>query len=106
MPEWWSLFVGPAAPTIGRLNRRRHHGCNYLLFRLKRKRVLFIVGKTESLTDALKAKGGDNVKVSINKQELDTLNRAEVLAINKILQYRIVVLRSCWMASIRGSLQA
>lgn len=82
MPEWWSLFVGPAAPIIGGLIGAGITAAITYFFVLKRKRVLFIVGKTESLTDALKAKGGDNVKVSINKQELDTLNRAEVLAIN------------------------
>jgi len=82
MPEWWTTYVGPAAPIIGgTVGALIGATVTYLLVQ-KRKRIVFIAGKSESLTDSLKARGGEIAKVSINKQELDSLNRAEVHAIN------------------------
>ncbi|MGJ5141636.1 hypothetical protein ACQR1V_26890 [Bradyrhizobium oligotrophicum] len=82
MPEWWITYVGPIAPIIGAtFGALIGAAVTYVLVQ-KRKRVIFFAGKSESLTESLKARTGEIAKVTINKQELNSLNRAEVHAFN------------------------
>jgi hypothetical protein len=77
MGDWWTSTIGPAAPIVGALLSAIIGGAITLLIVHKRKKLTFIVRKSEDLTAPLKQHHG-LISFRFGLRDVNSLNRAAV----------------------------
>jgi hypothetical protein len=96
MPEWWSVFIGPAGPVIGAIVGAGITAA--VAFRNReRRRVTFVIYPTDDLTSPLR-EHHKFISFKIGEREMWRLNRSRVRVGNtgnvaiRDLQFKVVCL--------------